>query len=103
MAGRMRMRARQKGDVTEVKVLMRHPMETGQRKDDSGAKIAAHYITQVNATVGDKTVLAAQWGPAVSQNPFLSFRVDGVVKGDTVKVSWVDNQGESASTETKVS
>ena len=35
MAGRIKIRAQKKGDVTEVKALMRHPMETGMRKDQA--------------------------------------------------------------------
>ncbi|MAA74858.1 MAG: thiosulfate oxidation carrier complex protein SoxZ [Salinisphaeraceae bacterium] len=102
MAGRMRMRARMSGDVAEVKVLMQHPMETGQRKDSEGKPIPAHYIKEVMATLGDRTVMAAQWGAAISQNPYLSFRIKDAKKGDTVKVSWTDNKGETASTEAKI-
>ena len=36
MAGRIKIRAQKKGDITEVKALMRHPMETGMRKDQAG-------------------------------------------------------------------
>ncbi len=99
MAGRMRIRARTKGDVTEVKALMSHPMETGQRRDSSGEKVPAHYIKEVTAKHNDKTVLSANWGPAVSQNPFLKFSFKGGAPGDKVSVSWSDNKGESQSEE----
>lgn len=95
MAGRIRIRAKLNGDVAEVKALMRHPMETGQRKDADGNKIPAHFITQVKATLGDRVVLESHWGAAVSQNPFLSFRVKGAKAGDTVQVEWLDNKGET--------
>ncbi|MDT0617751.1 thiosulfate oxidation carrier complex protein SoxZ [Salinisphaera sp. P385] len=102
MAGRMRIRAQKKGDNTEVKVLMQHPMETGLRKDDQGNPIPAHFITNVTATVGDRTVMESQWGAAVSQNPFLSFRFQGAEKGDKLKIAWKDNQGETAETTTSI-
>jgi sulfur-oxidizing protein SoxZ len=86
-----------------VKVLMSHTMETGQRKDASGNVIPAHYIQHVTVTHGDKTVLSAQWGPAVSKNPFLGFRFTGAKKGDKLTVKWVDSKGEERKDETTIS
>lgn len=102
MANPMKIRAKADGDVVEVKVLMSHIMETGQRKNQAGEPIPAHFIQTVSATCNDRTVLSAQWGPAVSANPFLSFKFKGGRKGDKVKVSWVDNKGDSRSDETVV-
>ena len=99
MASPMKIRATTKDGVTEVKALMSHPMETGLRKDPSGAPIPAHYITEVTAMHNGKVVLSAHWGPAVSQNPFLNFRFRGGAAGDKVSVSWKDNLGESRSDE----
>lgn len=99
MASPMKIRATTKDGVTEVKALMSHPMETGQRKDSSGATVPAHYITEVAALHNDKLVLSAHWGPAVSQNPFLNFRFKGGAAGDKVVVSWKDSKGESRSDE----
>jgi sulfur-oxidizing protein SoxZ len=95
MAGKIRIRALMKGDVAEVKALIRHPMETGRRKDEQGNSIPAHFITEVDATVGDRTLMTARWGAAVSQNPFLGFRVRGVQPGDELIVRYVDNKGET--------
>jgi sulfur-oxidizing protein SoxZ len=103
MGSPMKIRAAIKDGVTEVKALMSHPMETGQRKDPSGAVIPAHYITEVSAMHNDKVVLGAAWGPAVSQNPFLQFRFKGGAAGDKVVVSWKDNQGDSRSDEVTLS
>jgi sulfur-oxidizing protein SoxZ len=47
--------------------------------------------------------MTALWGAAVSKNPYLSFKFSGAKAGDTLKISWVDNKGESDSLETKVS
>jgi sulfur-oxidizing protein SoxZ len=98
----MKIRARADGDVVEVKVLMSHIMETGQRKNQAGEVIPAHYIRTVTITSNERTVLAAQWGPAVSANPYLSFKFKGGQKGDKVRVSWVDNTGDSRSDEVTV-
>jgi sulfur-oxidizing protein SoxZ len=102
MANPMKIRARADGDMVEVKVLMSHIMETGQRKNQAGEPIPAHFIQTVSATCNDRPVLSAQWGPAVSANPFLSFKFKGGQKGDKIKVSWTDSRGDSRSDEAVV-
>ena len=95
----MKIRANVVGDSTEVKVLMSHEMETGQRKDAQGKTIPAWHIQSVAATWNGKTVLSAEWGPAVSKNPFLSFKFKGGAKGDKVQITWTDNRGEKRTDE----
>lgn len=99
MGNPMRIRATLNAGVTEVKALMSHPMETGLRKDASGAPVPAHHITQVSAKHNDKVVLMAEWGAAVSQNPFLQFRFKGGAAGDKVSIHWTDNKGDTRSDE----
>jgi len=89
----MRVRATEEGGLTTVRVLMAHPMETGLRRGSDGSPIAAHYITNVEATHNGRTVLSGVWGPAVSQNPFLAFKFRGAAKGQRVAVRWTDNRG----------
>lgn len=103
MADPMRIRAQAAGDKTTVRVLMSHEMETGQRKDASGKVIPAWHITEVSAALNGKTVMTAQWGPAVSKNPFLQFTVKGGKAGDKVSVTWVDNKGDTRTDEATVS
>lgn len=98
----MKLRARKDGDGTDVRVLMRHDMETGQRKNDAGELIPAHYIQNVTVRHETRVVLAAQWGPAVSKNPYLGFRFRGGAPGDRVEVTWVDNEGDSRTDETVI-
>ena len=102
MADPMKIRANQVGDSTEVKVLMSHEMETGQRKDAAGKTIPAWFIQEVTAQHNGKTVLTAQWGPAVSKNPFMQFVVKGAKAGDKIAVTWVDNKGEKRTDEAVV-
>ena len=104
MANSIKIRAKIKGDTTEVKCLMTHPMETGLRKDSkTGQLIPAHYINEVVAEAGGKTVMTAQWSGGISKNPYLSFSFSGGAKGDDVKISWTDNQGGSDSETAKIS
>lgn len=103
MAEPMKIRATMQGDVADVKVLMNHIMETGQRKDPkTGKLIPAHFIQQVTATVNGKVVLDSQWSQAISKNPFLGFKVKGAKAGDKVAVSWVDNKGDKNSVEATI-
>jgi len=103
MADPMRIRAQAAGDKTTVRVLMAHEMETGQRKDSSGKVIPAWHIQEVTAQLNGKTVMTAQWGPAVSKNPFMQFDVKGAKAGDKISVSWVDNKGDKRTDEATVS
>lgn len=103
MADPMRIRAQAKGDVANVRVLMSHEMETGQRKDSAGKVIPAWYIQDVTATHNGKTVMTAEWGPSVSKNPFLQFMVKGAKAGDKIAITWVDNKGEKRTDEATVS
>lgn len=102
MADPMRIRASVVGDATEVKVLMNHEMETGQRKDAQGKVIPGWFIQNVSATHNGRNVLTAQWGPAISKNPFLSFKFKGGAKGDKVQVTWVDNRGDKRTDEATI-
>ncbi|TMS57848.1 thiosulfate oxidation carrier complex protein SoxZ [Imbroritus primus] len=103
MADPMRVRATESGGVVDVKILMKHDMETGQRKDASGKTIPAWHIQTVTAQVGGKTVFDAQFGPAVSKDPFLNFKFKGAAKGDKLSVTWVDNRGDKRTDEATIS
>jgi sulfur-oxidizing protein SoxZ len=103
MADPMRIRAQASGDKATVRVLMSHEMESGQRKDAAGKLVPAWHITEVTAALNGKQVLAAEWGPAVSKNPFLQFVIKGAKAGDKVAVSWKDNKGDSRTDEVTVS
>jgi sulfur-oxidizing protein SoxZ len=102
MSDPMRIRAQAAGSNATVRVLMSHEMETGQRKDAAGKIIPAWHITEVTATHNGKTVLTAEWGPAVAKNPFLQFTVKGAKAGDKIAISWKDNHGDTRSDEAAV-
>jgi sulfur-oxidizing protein SoxZ len=102
MAEPMKIRAILQGDVADVRVLMLHPMETGQRRDAKGELVPLHFIQSVVVTHNGKTVLDAQWSQAVSRNPFLGLRVKGAKAGDRISVTWVDNQSDKRTDEAVV-
>ncbi len=89
--------------VTTIKILISHPMDTGLEKDKkTGNTIPAHFIQEVVCEHNGTNVLTAEWGPAISKNPYLSFRFKGGKTGDTLKLSWVDNLGNSDSGEVTI-
>jgi len=103
MAKKMKIKAWVSDGRTTVKAILFHPMETGMRKDKAtGNTIPAHYITEVMCDHNGKRVLSCLWGPSVSKNPFLSFRFKGAKQGDSLKINWVDNQGQSDSKTVKI-
>jgi sulfur-oxidizing protein SoxZ len=87
------------GDQAQVRVLMAHEMETGQRKDSAGKVVPAHFIQSVVATHNGRPVLNAEWGPAISKNPYLQFQFAGAKPGDKIQVTWTDNKGEKRTDE----
>ncbi|CCE09879.1 conserved hypothetical protein [Bradyrhizobium sp. STM 3843] len=102
MASSIRVRAIQNGDVTDVQTLIQHPMDTGLIKDAKGELIPAHFIQQLTFEHNGKTVFLADWGTAVSKDPYVKFAFKGGAKGDDLKVSWVDNKGATDSLTAKI-
>lgn len=102
MADPMRVRATEAGGVVDVKILMKHDMESGQRKDAAGKTIPQWFISTVNVKAQGKDVFKGEFGPAVSKDPFLNFKYKGA-KGDKVVVNWVDNRGDKRTDEATVS
>jgi sulfur-oxidizing protein SoxZ len=103
MADPMRIRAQAAGEKTTVRVLMSHEMESGQRRDAAGKLVPDWHINEVSASHNGKVVMTAEWGPAVSKNPFLQFVVKGAKAGDKIAISWKDNKGDSRTDEATVS
>lgn len=88
----MKMRTKIEGDVTTVKVLVSHPMETGTRKDEkTNQLVPAHFIKEFKAEVEGKTVFKGSLGTGVSKNPYFAFKVNGAVAGQMLKITWKDN------------
>ena len=98
----MKIRATLKGDIADVRVLMVHPMETGQRKDVSGSIVPTHFIQEVTVKVNGKVMLEGQISQAVSRNPVFSFRLKGVKAGDKLEIAWFDSKGERSQAEAAI-
>jgi sulfur-oxidizing protein SoxZ len=99
MADPMKIRATLQGDVADVRVLMSHPMETGQRKDSSGNVVPLHFIHTISAQLNGKTVFEANTTQAISRNPVFAFKVKGAKAGDKLAITWEDNKGDKRTDE----
>ena len=102
MASSIRVRATTNGDITEVQALIQHPMDSGYVKDAKGETIPPHFIQQLTFEYDGRQVFVADWGPAVSKDPYVKFAFKGAKKGDDLKISWIDNKGQSDATTTKI-
>ena len=98
-----KIRAKLKDGIISVRVLINHPMETGSRKHPgTGEAIPRHFIQEVMCEHNGTAVMSLEWGWGISANPYLSFDIRNGAVGDTVRVSWTDDQQQSAALETTV-
>lgn len=103
MAAAMKVRAKIGDDgITDVRILIRHDMETGLRKEKDGTLVPPHFIQNVMVKHQGRVVLTAQWGAAVSKNPYLNCQFLNGTVGDVVEVSWIDNKGQAESINTNI-
>ena len=65
----------QKGDVVEIKTLMAHPMESGQRRDEMGQFIPRHIINRFQCFFNGELIFDADLNTGISANPYLAFYV----------------------------
>lgn len=99
----MKVKAKSKDNITNVRVLAKHPMETGRRVNkESGEKIPAKYIQELTCEHNGNVVFLAQFGTSVSQNPYLAFSFEGGKKGETLQLRWNDNTGDVEKTEATI-
>ena len=98
----IKLRAKQKGDVTEIKAIIIHPMHTGRAKDDVGNIIPAHFIQLVDLMLNDQSTFQMQWGTGIAKNPYLTCFVNSAKVGDKVRLTWHDNLGKTGSGEIEV-
>ena len=84
------------GDVIEVKTLISHVMETGQRKEGDGKPIPRFIINAFTATFAGAEVFKAELHPGISANPFLAFNMRVPGPGE-FEFTWIDDNGVKVS------
>ena len=103
MGSPIKIKAKLKGDVAEVKALMPHPMESGVRVDtNTGEPVPKHYIQEVVCKHNGKVVTTAFWGTGVSKDPYMAFSFKNAKAGDKLEISWRDNTGDSSVSEVEL-
>ncbi len=81
-----------KGELVEVKALVSHIMESGQRKDASGNVVPRKILNKFTCTVNGKEVFSADFEPAISANPYIQFKFKAQKSGPVV-LTWTDDDG----------
>ncbi len=90
---RVRVPAKAKaGEVIEIKTLISHEMESGQRKDSAGKVIPRKIIKSFTASFNGKPFLESDWHPAISANPYQSFYFK-VAEAGEFRFVWKDDDG----------
>ena len=91
-----------KDEVVEIKTLISHPMESGQRKDrKTGEIIPRKIINSFTCTYNGQEVFKADFHPAISANPYMSFFVKVEESGE-FEFTWVDDDGSTYSKKSKL-
>ena len=90
-----------KGDIIEIKTLLPHPMESGQRKGKDGKPIARKIINKFVCTFNGKPVFTADLEPAVAANPYMEFFAE-VEESGTFRFAWTDDDGTVTTAEQKI-
>ena len=96
----MKVKAKLKGDVINVKVLAKH-VNAGPEEAEK-KKIDANFITSVVAKANDKVVFEVSGSGFISKNPLFKFKFKGAAKGDKVEVTWTDLKGNTKTASKKV-
>ncbi|KIZ43766.1 MULTISPECIES: thiosulfate oxidation carrier complex protein SoxZ [Rhodopseudomonas] len=82
------------GEVIEIKTLISHEMESGQRKDASGKVVPRKIINTFTAEFNGKQFFEADWNPAISANPYQSFYYKAAETGEFT-FTWKDDDGSN--------
>tara|TARA_B100001250_G_C19373412_1_gene602989 strand:+ start:5 stop:319 length:315 start_codon:yes stop_codon:yes gene_type:complete len=103
MASKIRIKTKIRDDITTVRAIIRHPMETGFRiSDETGKLVPEHYIKKILVKHNNNIIFSCDWSRAVSKNPYLSFMFKNSKIGDKIEISWFDTKNNTESQETVI-
>ncbi len=102
MADPIKIRALLQGEIADIRILMQHPMETGQRRNEQGQLLPSHFIQNFTVNLNGKPIIDGQLNTSISKNPLFTFRCRGIKTGDKLSVTWTDNLGEKRQDEITV-
>lgn len=102
MADQIKIRAQIQGEIANIRILLQHPMETGQRKDDQGQTLPVHFIQTFSVSHNGKPLIDGQLNTSIAKNPLFAFKARGIKAGDKLSVNWQDNLGDKRQDEITV-
>ena len=80
------------GEIIEIRALITHVMETGNRTDAEGLRVPRNIIHTVTAHFEGELVFKAELSSGISANPFLAFHMKVPGPGE-LRVAWHDDDG----------
>ena len=86
------------GEVITIRTLLSHPMESGFRLGEDGARVPRRIIARFLCTFEDETVLDVELEPAMAANPFFAFDVVASRSG-TFRFRWIEDGGDAVEAE----
>ena len=90
-----------RGEIVELKSLIQHAMETGFRRTQLGALIPRDIIRQFVCTYNGEEIFRAEFHPAISANPLLTFTTVATESG-TITFTWTGDKGFSVTESAKI-
>ncbi len=102
MADAIKIRAQVQGEITDIRILMQHPMETWQRKDEKGDAVPVNFIQTFSLLHNGKLLIDGQLNTSISKNPLFAFKARGIKAGDKLTVAWNDSAGDKRQDEISV-
>ena len=83
-----------RGEPVPVRILISHPMESGQRRDEAGRPIPRQVIHSFACTYNGAEVVRLELHPAIAANPYFAFTALADQSG-TIALTWTDDAGET--------
>jgi sulfur-oxidizing protein SoxZ len=90
-----------RGEIIEIKTLLRHPMETGYRRGVSGEEIPRDIINWFVCTYNGDEIFRAELFPAIAANPFIAFFTTATESGE-IAFTWTDDTGKAQTEAVKI-
>jgi len=97
---KMKIKAKEKGGVVNVKAMFRSLM--ADKEEAEKKKIKAEYITHILGKANGKVVFEATTSGFMSENPLLKFSFTGAKKGDELEFVLTDNHGKTKTGKQKI-
>jgi len=100
----MKVKAKLKNGIVDVKAMAQHAMTTYDiAQKQTGDRENANFITHISASVNGKTVWEASTSQFLAKNPIFKFQFTGIgAVGDTVQMNWVDRKGKTGKGKGKI-